>query len=55
MKLEKEKTDYQDFLSTEDCVLDALQKLTDFAQEHGLVVLSIEDIVYYRKFVRDYR
>jgi hypothetical protein len=43
MKLEKEKTDYQDFLSTEDCVLDALQKLTDFAQEHDLYDMSIED------------
>ena len=31
--LPKEKTDYQDVLSTEDC---ALQALTDFAQEHGL-------------------
>lgn len=25
-----------------------------FAKQHGFAVLSIEDIVYYRKFVRDY-
>jgi hypothetical protein len=38
--LPKEKTDYQDVLSTEDC---ALQALTDFAQEHGLYDMTIED------------
>ena len=34
------KNDYQDVLSTEDC---ALQALTDFAQEHGLYDMTIED------------
>lgn len=38
--LPKEKTDYQDVLSTEDC---ALQALTDFAQENGLYDMTIED------------
>ncbi len=38
--LPKEKTDYQDVLSTEEC---ALQALTDFAQEHGLYDTTIED------------
>jgi hypothetical protein len=37
--LPKEKTDYQDVLSTEEC---ALQALTDFAQEHGLYDMTIE-------------
>ena len=39
-KEEKQKSDYQDILSTEEC---ALQALTDFAQEHGLYDMSIED------------
>lgn len=34
------KDDYQDVLSTEEC---ALQALTDFAQEHGLYDMTIED------------
>jgi 3,4-dihydroxy 2-butanone 4-phosphate synthase len=31
-----------------------LPRIIDFAEQNNLVVLSIEDIVYYRKFVRDY-
>ena len=38
--LPKEKSDYQDVLSTEEC---ALQALTDFAQEHGLYDMTVED------------
>lgn len=32
-----------------------LDKIVSFAQQRDLVVLSIEDIIYYRKFVRDYK
>lgn len=39
-KEEKPKSDYQDVLSTEEC---ALQALTDFAQEHGLYDMTVED------------
>jgi hypothetical protein len=38
--LPKEKTDYQDVLSTEFALL---QALADFAQEHGLYDMTIED------------
>ena len=38
--LPKEKSDYQDVLSTEEC---ALQALADFAQEHGLYDMTPED------------
>lgn len=31
-----------------------LDQIISFAQRHDLIVLSIEDITYYRKFVRDY-
>ncbi|MBI3134820.1 MAG: 3,4-dihydroxy-2-butanone-4-phosphate synthase [Bacteroidetes bacterium] len=31
-----------------------LPDLITFAQEHTLIILSIEDLVHYRKFVRDY-
>ncbi|MBZ4034208.1 3,4-dihydroxy-2-butanone-4-phosphate synthase [Flavobacterium sp. 17A] len=41
-------------LMNEDGSMAKLAKIVSFAQEHDLVVLSIEDIVYYRKFVRDY-
>jgi hypothetical protein len=34
------KEDYQDVLSTEDC---ALQALADFAQEHGLYDVTVEN------------
>lgn len=32
-----------------------LGRIISFAEENELVVLSIEDIIYYRKFVRDYK
>ncbi len=41
-------------LMNEDGSMAKLHKIISFAQEHDLVVLSIEDIIYYRKFVRDY-
>lgn len=31
-----------------------LDKIISFAEQHDLIVLSIDDIIYYRKFVRDY-
>ncbi|WP_268846975.1 3,4-dihydroxy-2-butanone-4-phosphate synthase [Flavobacterium aestivum] len=31
-----------------------LSRIIDFAKQNNLIVLSIEDIIYYRKFVRDY-
>jgi 3,4-dihydroxy 2-butanone 4-phosphate synthase len=31
-----------------------LPRIIDFAEQNNLIILSIEDIVYYRKFVRDY-
>jgi len=42
-------------LMNEDGSMAKLDKIISFAQEHDLVVLSIEDIIYYRKFVRDYK
>jgi 3,4-dihydroxy 2-butanone 4-phosphate synthase len=42
-------------LMNEDGSMAKLDKIISFADEHDLVVLSIEDIIYYRKFVRDYR
>ncbi|WP_338839794.1 3,4-dihydroxy-2-butanone-4-phosphate synthase [Flavobacterium ginsenosidimutans] len=41
-------------LMNEDGSMAKLDKIISFAQQHDLVVLSIEDIIYYRKFVRDY-
>jgi 3,4-dihydroxy 2-butanone 4-phosphate synthase len=41
-------------LMNEDGTMAKLDKIVSFAQEHDLVVLSIEDIIYYRKFVRDF-
>lgn len=41
-------------LMNEDGSMAKLDKIISFAQEHDLVVLSIEDIIYYRNFVRDY-
>lgn len=31
-----------------------LPRIIDFAKQNNLIVLSIEDIIHYRKFVRDY-
>lgn len=41
-------------LMNEDGSMAKLDKIISFADLHDLVVLSIEDIIYYRKFVRDY-
>lgn len=41
-------------LMNEDGSMAKLDKIVSFAEEHNLVVLSIQDIIYYRKFVRDY-
>lgn len=41
-------------LMNEDGSMAKLDKIISFAQERDLAVLSIEDIIYYRKFVRDY-
>ncbi|MBS7254157.1 3,4-dihydroxy-2-butanone-4-phosphate synthase [Flavobacterium branchiicola] len=42
-------------LMNEDGSMAKLDKIISFAQQHHLKVLSIEDIIYYRKFVRDYK
>lgn len=42
-------------LMNEDGSMAKVDKIIDFAQLHDLIVLSIEDIIYYRKFVRDYK
>ncbi|SFD58681.1 3,4-dihydroxy-2-butanone-4-phosphate synthase [Flavobacterium phragmitis] len=41
-------------LMNEDGTMAKLDEIISFAQRYDLIVLSIEDIVYYRKFVRDY-
>lgn len=41
-------------LTNSDGTVSRLPEIIDFALEQQLVVLSIEDIYYYRKFVRDY-
>lgn len=41
-------------LMNEDGTMARLHQTIDFAQQYGMTVLSIEDIVFYRKFVSDY-
>lgn len=41
-------------LMNEDGSMAKMDKIIQFAEQHDLIVLSIEDIAYYRKFVRDY-
>ncbi|MFD2941787.1 3,4-dihydroxy-2-butanone-4-phosphate synthase [Flavobacterium notoginsengisoli] len=41
-------------LMNEGGTMAKLNEIVNFAQRHDLIVLSIEDIIYYRKFVRDY-
>ncbi|MDL2145157.1 3,4-dihydroxy-2-butanone-4-phosphate synthase [Flavobacterium tructae] len=41
-------------LMNEDGSMAKLDKIISFAVQHDLVVLSIEDIIYYRKYVKDY-
>lgn len=42
-------------LMNEDGSMAKLNKIISFAEQHDFMVLSIEDIIHYRKFVRDYR
>jgi 3,4-dihydroxy 2-butanone 4-phosphate synthase len=42
-------------LMNDDGTMAKIDTITQFASEHNLMVLSIQDIIYYRKFVRDYR
>ncbi|WP_405575234.1 3,4-dihydroxy-2-butanone-4-phosphate synthase [Winogradskyella sp. Asnod2-B02-A] len=41
-------------LMNDDGTMAKLDTITEFANEHNLMVLSIQDIIHYRKFVRDY-
>ncbi|NRR92567.1 3,4-dihydroxy-2-butanone-4-phosphate synthase [Winogradskyella undariae] len=41
-------------LMNEDGTMARMDTITKFAMEHDLMVLSIEDIIHYRKFVRDF-
>ncbi len=41
-------------LMNEDGTMQRLPQILNFAQKHQLEVVSIEDIIYYRKFVSDY-
>ncbi|MCG9792657.1 3,4-dihydroxy-2-butanone-4-phosphate synthase [Flavobacterium algicola] len=42
-------------LMNDDGTMAKIDTITEFAEQHNLVVLSIQDIIYYRKFVRDYK
>ncbi len=42
-------------LMNPDGTMQRLPQIRQFAQKHQFVVVSIEDIIYYRKFVSDYR
>ena len=42
-------------LMNDDGTMAKTDTITQFADEHNLVVLSIQDIIHYRKFVRDYK
>jgi 3,4-dihydroxy 2-butanone 4-phosphate synthase len=41
-------------LMNDDGTMAKTNTITQFANEHNLMVLSIQDIIHYRKFVRDY-
>ena len=41
-------------LINDDGTLAKIDTILEFAHTHNLVVLSIQDIIHYRKFVRDY-
>tara|TARA_R110002111_G_scaffold4135_3_gene23798 strand:- start:3183 stop:3845 length:663 start_codon:yes stop_codon:yes gene_type:complete len=41
-------------LMNDDGTMAKMDTITEFAFEHNLMVLSIQDIIHYRKFVRDY-
>ena len=42
-------------LMNDDGTMANTDTITKFANEHNLIVLSIQDIIHYRKFVRDYK
>lgn len=42
-------------LMNEDGSMQRLPQIESFSQKHDFAVVSIEDIIYYRKFVSDYR
>ncbi|AUC85698.1 3,4-dihydroxy-2-butanone-4-phosphate synthase [Polaribacter sp. ALD11] len=42
-------------LMNEDGTMAKIETISQFASEHNLIVLSIQDIIHYRKFVRDYK
>lgn len=42
-------------LMNDDGTMAKTSTITPFANKHDLVVLSIQDIIHYRKFVRDYK
>ena len=42
-------------LMNDDGTMANTDTITQFANEHNLMVLSIQDIIHYRKFVRDYK
>ncbi|MCL7762209.1 3,4-dihydroxy-2-butanone-4-phosphate synthase [Polaribacter sp. Z014] len=42
-------------LMNDDGTMAKIDTILEFANEHNLIVLSIQDIIHYRKFVRDYK
>ena len=42
-------------LMNDDGTMAKTDTIIEFANENNLIVLSIQDIIYYRKFVRDYK
>jgi 3,4-dihydroxy 2-butanone 4-phosphate synthase len=42
-------------LMNDDGTMAKIDTITPFANEHDLIVLTIQDIIHYRKFVRDYK
>jgi len=42
-------------LMNDDGTMAKLDTISQFAKEHNLMLLSIQDIIHYRKFVRDYK
>ncbi|MHA7943750.1 3,4-dihydroxy-2-butanone-4-phosphate synthase [Formosa sp. 3Alg 14/1] len=42
-------------LMNDDGTMAKTDTIIEFAHEHNLMVLSIQDIIHYRKFVRDYK
>jgi len=42
-------------LMNDDGTMAKIDTISEFAIEHNLMVLTIQDIIHYRKFVRDYK